>query len=388
MLAMRGTMSPVKGRPNYWSLSVDAGRDPITGKRNRVRRGFSGGRRAAEDALNDLVNEVTSGRASSSSASVADLLKRWIENVQDDLSPRTVQGYRRIVAKRLIPALGRKKLHDVSTKDLDSLYRSLTAEGLAPASVRMVHAVMSSALKQAVRWGWIQHNPADNASPPSVRRAKITLPEPTDVIRLIEAARGSQAPLLGLFLHLAAVTGARRGELIALRWDRVSLEGRSMLIEHSMAQVGTELIEKDTKSHQSRRITLDEMTMLLLRQRHEEQAEMSCKTRVDLRTDAFIFTDSVAGSVPWKPDRVTLAFGRLCKAHGIQGVRLHDLRHFAATHMLTSGVDVRTVSGRLGHADASTTLGVYSQFMPSADAAAADVLGDLVSGVSPASRST
>ena len=161
-----------------------------------------------------------------------------------------------------------------------------------------------------------------------------------------------------------------------------------MLIEHSMAQVGTELIEKDTKSHQSRRITLDEMTMLLLRQRHEEQAEMSCKTRVDLRTDAFIFTDSVAGSVPWKPDRVTLAFGRLCKAHGIQGVRLHDLRHFAATHMLTSGVDVRTVSGRLGHADASTTLGVYSQFMPSADAAAADVLGDLVSGVSPASRST
>jgi integrase len=377
---MRGTMQAVKGRKDYWEISVDSGRDPITGRRQRVRRGFSGGRRAAETALNDLVNEVTSGRASASSASVGDLLNRWIENVQDDLSPRTLQGYRRIVNKRLIPALGSKKLQRLSTKDLDALYRSLTAHGLAPASVRMVHAVMSSALKQAVRWGWIQNSPADRASPPSVRRAKITLPEPSDVIRLIEAGRRSQSPLLGLFFHLATVTGARRGEIIALRWDRLSLESRSMLIEHSIAQVGSQLIEKDTKSHQSRRIALDEMTVALLEERRTEQLELSRQTKIDLRPDAFVFTDSVSGSEPWKPDRVTLAFGRLCRANGIEGVRLHDLRHFAATHMLTSGVDVRTVSGRLGHADASTTLGVYSQFMQSADAVAADVLGNLIAG--------
>ncbi len=373
-------MSPVKGRTDYWSLSVDAGRDPITGKRNRVRRGFHGGRRAAEAALNELVSEVTSGRASGSSASVADLLNRWLENVEDDLSPRTIQGYRRIVSKRLVPALGSKKLQLLTTKDLDGLYRSLTAEGLAPASVRMVHAVISSALKQAVRWGWIQNSPADHASPPTVRRAKITLPEPGDVIRLIEAGHRSQSPLLGLFLHLAAVTGARRGELIALRWDRVSLASRSMLIEHSIAQVGKETIEKDTKSHQSRRITLDATTVELLNKRRDDQLELSRTTKVDLLPNAFIFTDSVSGRDPSKPDRVTLAFGRLCKANGIEGVRLHDLRHFAATHMLTAGVDVRTVSVRLGHADASTTLGVYSQFMESADAAAADVLGNLLAG--------
>lgn len=244
----------------------------------------------------------------------------------------------------------------------------------------MVHAVISSALKQAVRWGWIQNSPADQASPPTVRRAKITLPEPSDVVRLIEAGHRSQSPLVGLFLHLAAVTGARRGELIALRWDRVSLASRSMLIEHSIAQVGKETIEKDTKSHQSRRITLDDATVELLSKRRDDQLEVSRKTKVDLLPNAFVFTDSVSGSDPWKPDRVTLAFGRLCKANGIDGVRLHDLRHFAATHMLTAGVDLRTVSGRLGHADASTTLGVYSQFIQSADAAAADVLGSLVAG--------
>lgn len=228
-------MQAVKGRKDYWEISVETGTDPITGKRSRVRRGVRGGKRVAETALNKLVNEVSSGRATASSASVADLLNRWLANVEDDLSPRTIQGYRRIVAKRLTPAFGSKKLQRLTTKDLDSLYRALTAEGLAPASVRMIHAVASSALKQAMRWDWIEHNPADRASPPSVRRAKITLPEPSDVIRLIEAARQSQNPTLGLFFHLSAVTGARRGELVALRWDRISLEARSMLIEHDGA---------------------------------------------------------------------------------------------------------------------------------------------------------
>lgn len=372
-------MQPVKGRKDYWEISVDAGRDPITGKRSRVRRGIKGGKRVAEAALNDLVNEVTNGRASASSSSVADLLNRWLENVEDNLSPRTIQGYRRIVAKRLIPALGARKLQNLTAKDLDALYRALTAEGLAPASIRMVHAVMSSALKQAVRWGWLRHSVADEASPPSVRRAKINLPELSDVVRLIAAARQSQNPTLGLFFHLSTVTGARRGELIALRWDRISLDRRSILIEHSIAQINSVLIEKDTKSHQSRRITLDVATVDLLRDRRNEQLDLARQARIELLPDAFVFTDSVSGNEPWQPDRATQAFGRLCAANGIGGVRLHDLRHFAATHMLTSGVDVRTVSGRLGHADASTTLGVYSQFMESADSAAADVLGDLLS---------
>ncbi len=195
----------------------------------------------------------------------------------------------------------------------------------------------------------------------------------------IAAARQSQNPTLGLFFHLSTVTGARRGELIALRWDRISLDRRSILIEHSIAQINSVLIEKDTKSHQSRRITLDVATVDLLRDRRNEQLDLARQARIELLPDAFVFTDSVSGNEPWQPDRATQAFGRLCAANGIGGVRLHDLRHFAATHMLTSGVDVRTVSGRLGHADASTTLGVYSQFMESADSAAADVLGDLLS---------
>ncbi len=371
-------MQPVKGRTDYWELSVDAGRDPITGRRSRVRRGFRGGRRAAEEALNDLVAEVTSGRASASSATVADLLTRWIENVRDNLSPRTLQGYQRIIAKRLMPSIGRLKLQRLRSSDLDALYRALTAEGLAAGSVRGVHAVISSALNQAVRWDWISTNPAHRATPPPVRKPTLTIPEPQDVICLIEAAKHSRNPDLGLFLHTAAVTGARRGELIALRWQNVDFGSRSMLLERSIVQVGTQLIEKDTKTHQARRVRIDGTTATLLQDQHGRQTDLARRAKIDHDPRSFVFTDSIDGTEPWRPDRVTLAFGRLCKSLGISGVRLHDLRHFAATRLLSSGIDVRTVSGRLGHADASTTLGVYSHFLESADAAAAEVMGDLV----------
>ena len=371
-------MNPVRGRKDYWELQVDAGRDPLTGKRTRVRRGFSGTRRQAEEALNELLNDVTSGRTSAGSATFGDLLLRWLDNVDDSLSPRTLQGYRRIVHKRLIPAFGNRKLHLLKPSDLDSLYRSLTARGLSAASVRMVHAVASSALNQAVRWEWIKENVADKATPPVVRKAKVTIPEPEQVIALIEAARRSKNPELALFLHLAAVTGARRGELIALRWNNVQSTDCALVLEHSIAQVGKELVEKDTKTHQIRRVGLDEASVELLAERRERGDAFARAAGTTLRDDGFVFSDDPAGQEPWQPDRVTQAFGRLSRSLGLHDIRLHDLRHFAATRLLASGVDVRTVSGRLGHADASTTLGVYAHFLQTADGAAADILGDLV----------
>lgn len=114
---MRGTVRAVKGRERYWEIAVDAGRDPINGRRLRVTRGVSGGKRDAEQALNQLITEVSSGRASASTATVADLLERWLDNVGSTLSPRTLQGYRRIVDQRLMPSLGtikRKRIYPLT----------------------------------------------------------------------------------------------------------------------------------------------------------------------------------------------------------------------------------------------------------------------------------
>lgn len=341
-------------------------------------RGVHGGKRDAERALNQLVIDVSSGRASASAATVGDLLDRWLANVGSTLSPRTLQGYRRVTDQRLVPALGGMRLSKLNAAHLDRLYRSLSAEGLAPASVRAVHAVLSSALNQAVRWGWIGENVADRATPPPARRARLDPPDPTTVIALIEAAKRSRYPELGLFFHVAAVTGARRGELVALRWSSIDFDRLQVLIERAVVQVGREVIEKDTKTHQARRLAIDVATAELLAAHREAMDRRARMAGTEIVDQSFVFSDEPDGSMPWKPDRVTTAFGRICRQEGATGVRFHDLRHFAATRLLSSGVDVRTVSGRLGHAAASTTLGVYAHFLQSTDQAAAEVLGGLL----------
>jgi integrase len=306
------------------------------------------------------------------------LLHDWLENVGPSLSPTTLAGYRRLVDGYIVPALGKVKLHRLTAAHLDGYYRSLSRGGLKPASVRQFHAVISSALNQGVKWDWVGSNVAARATPPPVRRQKLDPPSPADVIRLIEAAKRSRSPELGVFFHVAAVTGARRGELVALRWTAVDLVAAQVVIEHSVVQVGRDLFEKDTKTHQARRLSLDPGTVDVLARFKTAAEERLAPFGLTLPDAAFVFSDEPDGSKPWNPERITRAFSRFCAQEGISGVRFHDLRHFAATRLLSAGVDVRTVSGRLGHANAATTLGVYAHFLHSSDQAAAVILGDLI----------
>jgi integrase len=139
-----------------------------------------------------------------------------------------------------------------------------------------------------------------------------------------------------------------------------------------------ELTEKSTKTHASRRISLDQETLSSLgsqRSRNEERAQA---VDTKLPAKAYVFSDSADGSVPRRPNRVTHAFIYLCDEVGVAGVGLHDLRHFAATRLLAAGIPVNTVAGRVGHANAATTLNVYGHFLESSDESAAQVLGSLL----------
>jgi integrase len=137
-------------------------------------------------------------------------------------------------------------------------------------------------------------------------------------------------------------------------------------------------VEKDTKTHQARRIALDKGSMNELTQHRKMLESRADFCSVTLDPKAFVFSDHERGIEPWRPDRVTLAFKRLCIELKLPGIRFHDLRHFAATNLLSAGIDVRTVSGRLGHANAATTLGTYAHFVGAADRNAADVLGNVL----------
>ena len=138
------------------------------------------------------------------------------------------------------------------------------------------------------------------------------------------------------------------------------------------------LVEKDTKTHAARRVSLDDGTVRVIEAHRARMAARAAMCRVELTDDAFVFSNAGDCSESWFPDSVSRGFKRLCVAEGLPDVRLHDLRHFVASQLLSAGVDVRTVAGRLGHRNAATTLNVYAHFLEQADRGAADVIGRVI----------
>ena len=371
-----------------WEVRAFAGKDVSTGKKRYVTKTVHGERRHAEVALGRLLAEIEDGKHAVRAGTVGDLCERWYAQAGPDLSPSVAAEYRRLLDKRILPRWGTMPLRRLRTADLDQWYAELRRSGgpggkpLAPNTVLRSHAVLRRALAQGVKWGWLTMNAAASASPPRARSHQLDLPDPGDVARLIEAA-AKVNPSLPTYLRLAAATGARRGELCALRWKHVDLERRRLTIARSIVEVNGELIEKDTKTHQVRKVSLDEQTAAVLAG-HRDRCEVlatQCGANVPVRS--FLFSHEVDFSVPWRPNYATLAFGRLRDELGLEGVKLHHLRHFSATQLLSLGIDVRTVSGRLGHANASTTLDFYAQFLQASDKRAADALGALLQKTDP-----
>jgi hypothetical protein len=187
-----------------------------------------------------------------------------------------------------------------------------------------------------------------------------------------------------MLVWLAMVTGARRGELCALRWDQLDFAAGVLTIRASIAQSGAKTWEKDTKTHQQRRITLDDQTLALLRTYLRRCVERGALLDLELPADARMFSLSPDGSTWLKPDSAGQRHARMCARLGWD-MNIHDLRHYSATELISGGVDVRTVAGRLGHGGGATTLRVYSAWRSEADQRAAGTLAgrmpDLPEGV-------
>lgn len=361
-----------------WEVRAESGRDPVSGKRRQISRTVRGSRRDAEKVLNALVADSDQGRDHGTDATFRELSDRWLAQSGPDLSPTTLRRYEDLLRLHILPGLGSVKISRVRTADLDRLYVGLVKErGLSPASVRQIHAIIRRALRQAVRWGWIATNPAAEASPPRVRRPELSPPDVEQVGQLLDHAK-EHRPEFGRYLHLAATTGARRGELCALRWQNIDVNASTLTIGRAIVAVRGGLVEKDTKNHAARRIALDAGTLSVLADQRRAAEERADAAEVVLPEAGYVFSAEPDCSIPWTPTTTTKWFQSARDALGFENVRLHDLRHFAATRLLGAGVPVRTVSGRLGHANAATTLTVYAHFLEASDQSAADVMGDLV----------
>jgi integrase len=374
---MRGVVEP-RG-DNKWRVRVYAGREG--GKVRWVSRTVDGTKRQAHVALAKLLTEVEAGQATTNhSTSVAEQLDRWLADIEPTRSAYTVKEHRRCIEHDIKPALGPVRLDKLTARQLDGFYHDLLARGLSPSSVRRFHSVLHAALDRAVKWGMVPVNPADRATPPGLTRTTVSAPEVCDVQRLIAAAEES-SPILALAIILGAVTGARRGELCALRWSDVNWQRRLLTIARSLTEIDGVASEGPTKSHQRRDVALDGALLALLTKRRADQEAYAAVVGT-LVSNPFVLSPVATGASPFVPDTLTDYYKRTAKRLGI-ATHFHELRHFAATTAIGAGADVRTVAGRLGHADASVTLRVYAHALEARDRDVAQVLSSAVLGTAP-----
>ncbi len=373
---MRGNITAkVPGR--VYELRVSLGRDPTTGKYRQRSLTVRGTRAEAERALRGLVEEVETGRARpvDPTLTLGSLLDEWLAFTEAaGRSPTTVERYRNVIEHQLKPALGDVALTRLTTKAFDDLYRDLV-QRLQPSTVLKVHLVARAALARALKWGWIDRNPAADAQPPSARRSEITTPSRDQLAKLLATAETGD-PAFAMYLRLGAATGARRGELCALRWPDINLEEGKVVIERGIIVVAGGLQERPTKTHNRRVVALDHGTVRLLRAHRQREESTARACGLELEPTAFVFSRRPGGTLPLRPDNATATFAALARAAGIDGLSLKDAtRHLAATRLIAAGVDVRTVAGRLGHRRASTTLDVYAHWLPERDREAAEIIG-------------
>ena len=361
--------------PGVWQLRAYLGKDPLTGNPIQASRTFKGTGAAAKKALARLVTEVDDRKFDRTRATMGQLLDLWLAGLSR--KPSTIRDYQSAVDHAIRPALGDVRLATLKADKLDACYRAWLTEEVSPGvkrsatTVRKYHAIIRAALHQAVKWDWIDRNPAENASPPSAVRTEMTVPSPAELQALIRDAEAHD-PVLAFAIALAALTGARRGELCALRWSDVKVD--RLVIARSISQVQGVRHEGDTKTHQVRVIALDEIARDVLAQRRLEVERLSTEADSPLVEDPYVLSYRADAGQAINPDTLTGGFRRCANRLGLK-YHFHELRHFAATEMFGAGVDPRTVGGRLGHADASVTAKTYAHMIAARDQEAAAALG-------------
>lgn len=370
-------------RPRATSLQVIvyAGIDPATGKQRYLRESTRAGQKAAERIERRLQAKVDAGHTHDERATVAELLDKWFELAEPDLSPTTAEGYRRIIEKTLRPRFGKLLLTKLTGEQLDALYLSLARrkpKPLGASAIKQVHAVIHVACVQAVKWGWLTVNPADAATPPRVRRKELDLPVPDEIRSLIAWAETEDADL-AVLIRLAAATGARRGELLALRWSDVDLDTGQVMILRARVAVAGSVVEKNTKAENNRPLALDDRTIAVLRAHRVREAEKALKCGVPLDNDAPLLTGLPGHG--WYPDTATARFAHARAEAGVSDrVKLKNVRHWHVSGLLESGEQVLNVSRRVGHTSSKMTLDVYGHKIRARDQSAARAIAALLDG--------
>jgi integrase len=324
-----------------------------------------------------LITEIESGAAvDPSRITLSDFLDRFERDwVALHTTPASAHRYK-LSLDYARQHLGGRRLQDIEPADLAKLYGTLSRT-LAARTVRHCHTVLHNALEHAKVWKLLRDNPADLVKPPPIPETETQIPQPDQIRDLLDRLQGHPLRMLA---QLAVSTGARRNELLALRWSDLDLAAGTMRIVQAFEQANGVVRIKAPKTRAGKRvITLPPAMATELRRHWAEQQEQRLSLGLGRSpADGFVLCD-VAGC-HLTPDTVSGQWARAMDAIGMPDTTLHSLRHFHASSLIAAGMDILTISRRLGHASPSITLGVYGHMITGTDAQAAAIMDRTLNG--------
>ena len=343
-----------------WTLIVDLGEDPVTGRQDRraksIKKKDFPNKSDAKDELRRWQNEIESGfLVNRSNLTFAKYIEEWSANYcSTNLAKSTQVSYKNALDKHIIPLLGKIPLQKLSPMHLQSYYTIRLQGGrldgreggLSPTTVLYHHRIIHEALRHAVMWGLVHRNVAEAVKPPRKADYEPVSLTPDDVARIWAVA---DEPFKTIIL-IAFLTGMREGEIIGLHWE--DFDGECLQVERAMEKLPKAAYnEKPPKRGSKRRITLPERLQEVLSSQKQPGAT------------GLMFRGSRLGK-PLNRGTLYHRFIRYAQAAGIQGARFHDLRHAHATMLMASDTNPRLVQQRLGHQSVQITLDTYSHVSP------------------------
>src|SRR5215203_4175617 len=304
---------------------------------------------------------------------VGEYMTRWLsDSAKHAVKATSYRAYESQIRNHIVPALGKVKLSRLTPAHLQAVYAAKLREGMKPASVRQIHAIVHKALKQAVRFNLIPTNPASKVDPPKVRQEEITPLTAEQASKLLDVIHNERDRFEALYV-LALTTGLRIGELLGLKWSDIDLDARRLRVSRQLQRGEEGLIFTESKAASRRTVDLPARTVEALKCHRKRRVEETLKAGGAYQDNDLVFTGDLGG--PIGPEKVTQrAFKPLLKRAGLPEMRFHDLRHTFATLLLARGVHPTYVQRALGHASVKMTLDRYSHWMPSMGRATADAI--------------